>query len=103
MSLGRRIARCFVLICDERPEPKKKFIPNSNIEYEREISDAAGNLFAYAQKDGNWKSFPKARKIGASVVIDNSDDVSFQVMKLMQEPVKLPENIRYTALGIIEE
>lgn len=86
MSLGRQIARCFITPCDEKEETKK-FIPNTSIEYKREVKDAFGNSFAYEQKDGNWVTVRPGRQSKSGALhCSNDGDASFEAIQALDYP-----------------
>lgn len=89
MAILRKIARCFVPICDEQPEKQKKFIPNTNIEYNREVKDALGNTAAYEQAGGNWITIRPAskNKVTGALVCSNEGDESFAAMQALSYPI----------------
>lgn len=60
----RSLARLFVTPCDERPQPAKKFIAGTNIEYEREIiSSFTGKIIAYEKANEEWVTISEAQPL----------------------------------------
>lgn len=65
----RSLARLFVTPYDERPQPAKKFIAGTNIEYANEIkSSFTGKTIAYEQKNGTWVTVQQGRITGSGAI-----------------------------------
>lgn len=103
MGVLRNLARCFVPTCDEKATKAKKFIPNTNIEYSREVLDALGNHFAYEKENGEWTNIRPASRVSGVPVVSNDGDIAWEIQKAMHEPVKLSDDLHYTAFGIFEK